>query len=472
MRSADWKSLLEVTEKLAVRHIEGLDARPVAATASRAELRARLDGPLPLAPQDPEDVVRALSSALEDGVVGSPSGRYFGFVIGGSVPAAMAADWLVSAWDQNAGGDAVAPGVMVVEEIAARWLTELFGLPAGTSVGFVTGGQMANTTCLAAARHGVLKRVGWDVDVDGLVGGPPVTVLATVDRHGTIDRALRLLGFGTARTVLIDTDDQARMRPDALRKALKTVTGPTIVCSQVGEIHTGALDPVGEIADLAHERDAWVHVDGAFGLWALLDDRLAEQTRGVERADSWSTDAHKWLNVPYDCGISFVADAAAHRGAFGATGAYLVYAQDARDAFNFNPELSRRARSVPVYAALRALGRDGVVDLVQRCCRYARRFAEVLSAADGIEVVNSVVLNQVSVRFGDDDGLTDAVVSAVQQDGTCWVGGSLFRGRRVMRISVVGWATDDSDVERSCDAILRAWDQVRVRADRGEALSL
>jgi glutamate/tyrosine decarboxylase-like PLP-dependent enzyme len=331
---------------------------------------------------------------------------------------------------------------------------------------------MANTTCLAAARHGVLKRVGWDVDVDGLVGGPPVTVLATVDRHGTIDRALRLLGFGTARTVLIDTDDQARMRPDALRKALKTVTGPTIVCSQVGEIHTGALDPVGEIADLAHERDAWVHVDGAFGLWALLDDRLAEQTRGVERADSWSTDAHKWLNVPYDCGISFVADAAAHRGAFGATGAYLVYAQDARDAFNFNPELSRRARSVPVYAALRALGRDGVVDLVQRCCRYARRFAEVLSAADGIEVVNSVVLNQVSVRFGDDDGLTDAVVSAVQQDGTCWVGGSLFRGRRVMRISVVGWATDDSDVERSCDAILRAWDQVRVRADRGEALSL
>jgi glutamate/tyrosine decarboxylase-like PLP-dependent enzyme len=461
MRRTDWSSLLADTAKLATAHLEGLDERPVGTTVAADELRTRLDVPLPRAPQRAEDVVRSLADGLDGGLVGSPGGRYFGFVIGGALPVAVAADWLVTAWDQNAGADAVAPGAMVVEEVAARWLVELFGLPSGTSVGFVTGGQMANTTCLAAARHAVLRSAGWDVERDGLHGAPRVTVLAGADRHSTIDRSLRLLGLGTADTIVIDTDDQARMEPAALARALAQVDGPAVVCSQVGEIHTGALDPVGALAAIAPERGAWLHVDGAFGLWALLDDRLAEQTRGIERADSWSTDAHKWLNVPYDCGISFVADETAHRGAFGATGAYLVFAEQARDAFNYNPELSRRARSVPVYAALRSLGRDGVVDLVQRCCAHARTFAATLAQSEGVEILNDVVLNQVSVRFGGDDALTDAVIASVQRDGTCWVGGSVFRGRRVMRISVVGWATDDADVQLSADAILRTWESIR-----------
>jgi glutamate/tyrosine decarboxylase-like PLP-dependent enzyme len=456
----DWKRPLGEAFDQALAYLEGLPARPVAGRAGPAELRAALGGPLPERPLDPREVVAELATAAEPGVVASSSGRYFGFVVGGATPAALAADWLTSAWDQNAGLYVLGPAASVVEEVAGAWLAELLGLPAGVSMGMVTGAQMANFTGLASALHELLARAGWDLESDGLWGAPRVRVLAGQGRHGTIDRALRFLGVGTAAVEEVDADDQGRMLPAALGSALERGSGPAVVCAQLGNVNSGAMDPVGEICRLAHEHGAWVHVDGAFGMWAAASPRLRPLVAGVERADSWATDAHKWLNVPYDSGLVFCAHPEAHRAAMGVRAGYLIHGDDGqRDPLDYNPDHSRRARGFAVYAAIRALGRRGVAELVERCCALAARFAERLAAADGVEVLNRVVLNQVLVRFlaagGDHDTHTRRVVERVQQDGTCWMSGTTWQGRAAMRISVSNWSTDEADVDRSVAAILR-----------------
>jgi glutamate/tyrosine decarboxylase-like PLP-dependent enzyme len=372
----------------------------------------------------------------------------------------LAADWLTSAWDQNAGLYVLGPAASVVEEVAGEWLAELFGLPVGMSVGYVTGAQMANFTGLAAALHEVLRRAGWDLATGGLWGAPRVRVLAGAGRHGTIDRALRFLGVGTSAIVEVDADRQGRMQPAALAAALQQGSGPAIVCAQVGNVNSGAIDPVGEICTIAHEHDAWVHVDGAFGLWAGASPRLRPLVAGVELADSWATDAHKWLNVPYDSGLIFCAHPDAHRAAMGIRAGYLMHsAGDERDALDYGPEHSRRARGFAIYAAIRALGREGIADLVERCAAFASRFAERLAAADRVEVLNDVILNQVLVRFlaadGDHDAHTRRVIERVQHDGTCWMSGTTWQGQAAMRISVSNWSTDQADVDRAVAAILR-----------------
>ena len=460
MEAPDWKGPLGEALDHALGYLEGLPARPVTSRASLAEMRAALGGPLPEQPLEPREVIAALATAAEPGVVASSSGRFFGFVIGGATPAALAADWLTSVWDQNAGLYILGPAAGVVEEVAGGWLAELLGLPAGVSVGFVTGAQMANFSALAIALREVLRRAGWDVESAGLWGAPRLRVLAGQGRHGSIDRALRFLGVGGAAIVPVDCDDQGRMRTAALRSALDQGKGPAIVCAQVGNVNSGAVDPVGEICEVAHQHGAWVHVDGAFGMWAAASPRLRPLVTGVELADSWATDAHKWLNVPYDSGLVFCAHPEAHRAAMGIRAGYLIHGNgEERDALDYNPEFSRRARGFAVYAAIRALGREGVATLVERCCGLARRFAERLAADDGVEVLNEVVLNQVLVRFraadGDHDAHTRRVVERVQQDGTCWMSGTTWRGRAAMRISVSNWSTDEADVDRSVAAILR-----------------
>jgi glutamate/tyrosine decarboxylase-like PLP-dependent enzyme len=400
----------------------------------------------------------------DSGLVASGGPRYFGFVIGGALPVAVAADWLVSAWDQNGGGFVASPALSVVEEAAAAWVRELLRVSATSGVGFVTGGQMANFTCLAAARHAVLRDAGWDVEEYGLQGAPRVRVLAGECAHVTIGVACRLLGLGH-RVEVVPADDQGRMRPDALRSVLAAGdTGPTIVCAQAGEIHTGAFDPFPDIARSCRERRAWLHIDGAFGLWAAASPTRRRLLAGAEQADSWATDGHKWLNVPYDCGIAIVADRQAHRAAMTSTSAYVpAHADDMPYGFDCAPEFSRRARGVTVYAALRQLGRAGLANLVDRCCDHARLIADRLAAEPGIDIINDVVLNQVLVRFGDDDALTHAVIEQVQRDRNCWLASSTFRGRFVMRISIVGWQTTTDDVHRSADAIITAAQQVRSR---------
>jgi glutamate/tyrosine decarboxylase-like PLP-dependent enzyme len=457
----DWKAPLGEAFDRALMYLEGLPDRPVRSTASLAELRATLGGPLPEEPAESREVIAALAAAAEPGVVPSSSGRFFGFVVGGATPAAVAADWLTSVWDQNAGLYVLGPAASVVEEVAGAWLAELLGLPRQVSVGFVTGAQLANTTGLAAARYEMLRRVGWDTEVAGLCGAPRLQVIAGQGRHGTIDRALRLLGLGTASIVEVEMDAQGRMQLAALRRALEQDDGPAIVCTQVGNVNTGAVDPVGEICDVAHGHGAWVHVDGAFGLWAAASPRLRRLVAGVERADSWATDAHKWLNVPYDSGLVFCAHPEAHRAAMGVRASYLVHGSDGqRDALDYNPEHSRRARGFAVYAAIRALGRSGIAEMVERCCAMAQRFAEQLAAADGVEVLNEVVLNQVLVRLhapdGDNDGHTYRVLERLQHDGTCWMSGTVWKGQAAVRISVSNWSTSPDDVDRSVAAMLRA----------------
>ena len=355
---------------------------------------------------------------------------------------------------QNAGLYAASPAAAVVEDITADWLVELFGLPATTSVGFVTGAQMANYTGLAAARHEVLRRVGWDVERDGLIGAPPIRVLAGAERHDTIDRALRFLGLGTSCIQPIAVDDQGRMRADALAEALNSTQTPTIVCAQAGNVNTGAFDPIAEICDMAHAQGAWVHVDGAFGLWAAVSPALRHLVDGIARADSWATDAHKWLNVPYDSGLVLCRHPEPHRAAMSIKAAYLIHDEHGeRDSLDYNPEFSRRARGIPVYAAIRALGREGIAEIVDRCHAMARRFADTL-AQNGVAVLNEVVLNQVLVRFGDDDALTRLVIERVEQEGTCWMSGTTWQGKAAMRISVTNWTTSESDIDRSAAAVL------------------
>ena len=460
MNEADWKGPLGEAFEEALAYLEGLPSRRVASYIELSTLRKALGGPVPDRPMEPREVVADLVAAVDPGVVASGSGRFFGFVIGGANPAALAADWLTSAWDQNAGLYVLGPAASVVEEVAGEWLAELFGLPVGMSVGFVTGAQMANFTGLAAALHEVLRRAGWDLATGGLWGAPRVRVLAGAGRHGTIDRALRFLGVGTSTIVEVDADRQGRMQPAALAAALQQGSGPAIVCAQVGNVNSGAIDPVGEICTIAHEHDAWVHVDGAFGLWAGASPRLRPLVAGVELADSWATDAHKWLNVPYDSGLIFCAHPDAHRAAMGIRAGYLMHsAGDERDALDYGPEHSRRARGFAIYAAIRALGREGIADLVERCAAFASRFAERLAAADRVEVLNDVILNQVLVRFlaadGDHDAHTRRVIERVQHDGTCWMSGTTWQGQAAMRISVSNWSTDQADVDRAVAAILR-----------------
>jgi glutamate/tyrosine decarboxylase-like PLP-dependent enzyme len=453
--------LLAQASARAVEYLDSLPERPVGATASADQLHQALGGPLPQGPGDPSEVLAQLAKGAEPGLVASAGPRFFGFVFGGSLPVALAADWLASAWDQNAFSFVASPAGAVVEDVAAGWLRELFGLPPTASAGFVTGCTMANFTCLAAARHEVLARTGWDVERDGLQGAPPVNLVVGEERHVTVDAALRYLGLGAGRALVVPADDQGRMRPDALLRQLDRCQGPTVVCAQAGNVNTGAVDPLGPICAAAHARGAWVHVDGAFGLWAAASPALRPLLDGVELADSWATDAHKWLNVPYDAGLAFVAQPSAHQAATGKFARYLPAGQAGeRDNANLVPEASRRARGFPTWAALRTLGAAGVAELVERCCAHARRFAEQLAAAPGVEVLNEVVLNQVLVRFldpgGDHDARTRAVVGRLQRDGTTWFGGTTWQGRGAMRISVCNWSTSTADVDRSVAAILRA----------------
>jgi glutamate/tyrosine decarboxylase-like PLP-dependent enzyme len=448
-------ALLHATAERAAAYLEAVPDAPVGPRQNDPDaLRAALGGALPAAGADAEAVLGALAAAVEPGLMQSQSPRFFGFVFGGAMPAALAADWLASAWDQNACLYVAAPAAAIAEEVVGGWLGELLGLPADASFALTTGCQMAHATCLAAARHAVLARAGWDAEAGGLQGAPHVRVLTGAQRHVTVDRAVRLLGLGTDALVLVDVDAAGRMRPTALREALATHDGPTIVVTQAGDVNTGGFDPLEQVVEAAHAVGAWVHVDGAFGLWAAASPARAHLTAGAGGADSWATDAHKWLNVPYDAGLAFCAHPAEHRAALSAGAAYL--APGARDGLDWAPEASRRARAFAVWAALRALGRDGAAELVERCCACATCFAELLGAEQGVEVLNDVVLNQVLVRFEDDDAATDAVIAAVQADGTCWLGGTTWRGRRAMRISVSNWATTLSDVERSAEAILAA----------------
>jgi len=451
----DTRALLQRTAELASDFLESLDDRPIFPSASAAELREALGGPLPDEPTDPEDVLERLAAVADSGIVAIPSGRYFGFVIGGGLPAALAADWLTSAWDQNAGLYVGGPAASVVEQVVREWVTDLLGLPDDASIGLVTGTQMGSVTALAAARFRVLERAGWDVTRDGLAGGPRIRVLVGGQRHVTIDRALRLLGLGAPEVVA--PDDQGRMNVTALREALRNGGGPTIVCAQAGEVNTGAFDSFGEIADLAAEHGAWLHVDGAFGLWAAASPKLRPLVRGVERADSWITDAHKWLNVPYDSALVLCADPEAHRAAMTASASYLIQddTRAVRDQVDWVPEFSRRARGFAVYAALRSLGRSGLAELIERTCECARRFADGVADLEGVEVLNDVVLNQVLFRFETDER-TDRILREVQDAGEVWMSGTTWDGRRAIRISVSNWQTTDEEIDLALEAFRTA----------------
>ena len=408
---------------------------------------------MPDGPIDPADVIDLLADGVEPGLMAMGSGRFFGWVIGGTLPAALGADWLTSAWDQNNGMRFATPGTVAAEEAAATWVLDLLGLPDTADVGFVTGGTMANFTGLAAARQQVLENVGWDLDRLGLSGAPRVRVLVGAERHITIDLALRYLGLGEPQVV--PADDQGRISADALGAALDGTEVPTIVCLQAGNLHSGAFDPLGAACDLAHEHGAWVHVDGAFGLWAAASPHLRHLVDGHDGADSWATDAHKTLNVPYDCGIVVVAHPDALRKAMGAQSSYLVRTEGPGDPLEKVPELSRRARGVPVWAALRSLGRSGVSDLVDLLAHNAGALATGIADIEGAEIVNDVVFTQVCATFGDDER-TREVTARLLADGTAWMSGSRWRDRDVLRVSVSNWSTDDNDVAASVDAVRRA----------------
>jgi glutamate/tyrosine decarboxylase-like PLP-dependent enzyme len=461
---------LERARGHALRYLSSVDTRHVGTRASRSALLATLGGALPAAPSSSADVIDVLAAGADPGIVATVGPRYFGFVTGGVHPAALAADWLVSAWDQNPSLYVLSPAAAVIEDVAVAWVLEALGLPAGASVGFATGAQMANMTALAAGRHDVLRRVGWDVEAHGLQDAPRIHVVVGAEAHLSIFASLRFLGFGAATVRRVAADDQGRMRPDALEQELDRCDGPTIVCAQAGHVATGAFDPFDAIVSIAHRRGAWVHVDGAFGLWAAASPLLRGLAAGVERADSWATDAHKWLNVPYDCGIVICAHSSAHRAAMSQFASYLVRGgEEERNGMDWVPEASRRARAVPVYATLRALGRRRLAELVERCCALASRMAATLRHEPGIEILNDVVLNQVLVRCGRD---TAAVIARVQQEGVCWLGGTEWNGRPAMRISISSWRTTEEDIDRSAESIVRSHRAVNLeRSSADERLS-
>jgi len=452
--TSDLEALFGRAARAAAEHRDTVADRPVA-PGTREEAWAAFDGELPEGHTPPEQVLDDLLAAADGALVGTVGPRYFGFVIGGASPASSAADILTTGWDQNGFNPVLSPAAEAAERAAGGWVKELLGLPGGASVGFVTGAQAANTVGLAVGRHRVLEEAGWDVERDGLLGAPRLRVVAGADRHATIDRSLRLLGLGTASVVPVDTDAQGALDVTGLAAALNIEGGPTIVCLQAGNVNTGASDDFAAAIPMARERGAWVHVDGAFGLWAAASPRHAEQVRGVEQADSWSTDAHKWLNVPYDSGLAIVADAQAHGRTLAYTADYL--AGSGRADFSLGDlvlDSSRRARGFAVWAALRELGRSGVADLVDRCCALARRMADRLTDG-GATIHNDVVLNQVLVGFGD-LSRTDTVIEEVQRDGTCWLGGTTWHGQRLIRVSVSNWSTTEADIDLSAAAILAA----------------
>ena len=461
------RELLQRAHELASRYLDDVGTRHVGGLATRASLIEALGGPLPDAAADPLIVLDDLVDHADAGIVASAGPRYFGFVTGGAVPVTVAAEWLASAWDQNTCLYVMSPAMLVMEDVVAGWTLELLGFPRHAGVGFVTGCHMANFTCLAAARHEVLRRAGWNVETQGLQRAPRVRVMVGGEAHITAIGALRYLGFGSDELEAIDVDDQGRMRADALETALKDASGPTfakamagrptIVCTQAGNVSTGASDPFEAIVAAAHARGAWVHVDGAFGLWAAAVPELRTQVTGIEQADSWATDAHKWLNVPYDSGIAIVADAAPHRAAMGLKASYLQRgADEERVGMDWVPDSSRRARILPLYALFRALGRDGIADIIRRNCALARRMAAALSQAPGVTILNDVVLNQVLVQFTNDD-ITQQVIAKVQADGTCWAGGAFWQGKHAMRISVSNWSTTEADIDQSATAILACY---------------
>ena len=456
------EELLMRTQRHATEFLNGLDDRPVGATATLGELRRRLAVPLTARGMDAGRVVDDLVAATAGGHLGSAGSRFFAWVIGGALPSALAADWLVSTWDNNATLYACGPASAVVEEIAGVWVKDILRLPAAASFAFTTGCQMAHVTCLAAARHALLRDRGWDVELSGLGGAPRIRVLSTEHRHGSITRALRLLGMGSDCLVPLDTDSRSRLAPETLRAALRESDAPTVVVLDAADLNVGAIDPFAELIPLAKDGGAWVHVDGAFGLWARASERYKSLADGVERADSWATDAHKWLNTPKDIGIAVVADVPAHRAAMGITAAYLSADGDARDALDWTPDWTRRARGFPVYAALRELGRDGVANLVDRCCDYADKLTLGLSALPGVELIARPSLNQGLVRFldgrpdatpADHDARTDWAIKAINREGTAFFSGTTWKGRRAMRISVVNWRTNADAVERTLKAV-------------------
>ena len=443
------RALLNLTAETAARYLETLEDRSVAPSQEALAGLAELDEPLPELPMEPKGVLETLDRIGSPATTGMAGRRYFGFVIGGSLPAALAANWLAGAWDQCPGLFAASPIGTVLEEISLGWLLDVLKLPAGSGGAFVTGATMANFTALAAARHAVLARNGWDVEADGLFGAPPITVVVGDEVHPSVIKALGMLGLGRSRVVRVPVDGQGRV----LAAEMPRLSGPAIVCMQAGNVNTGAFDPAAEICARSHSSGAWVHVDGAFGLWAAASPQYAHLVEGFKDADSWATDAHKWLNVPYDSGLAFVRNSAALKSAMSVTAAYLPQGEH-REPSQYTPELSRRARGVEIWAALKSLGRPGLADLIQRNCRQARRFAEALRNG-GCEILNEVVLNQVLVSFGE-AARTRQVIERVQLDGTCWCGPTEWQGRAAMRISVSSWATRDEDVERSVAAILRA----------------
>jgi len=464
-RLSPFKPALERAVSHALAHLESLDQLPVCASATLDELRARLDRPLTEQGRDAVTVIDELVRDVAGGILGNAGGRFFGWVIGGSLPAALAADWLVSTWDQNAAIHACGPAVAVMEEIAGRWLKDLLGLPSHASFAFTTGSQLAHVTALAAARNALLARCDWDVERRGLAGAPPIRVLSSQERHGSIERAVRLLGLGTENTIDLPVDSTGRLAVDTLAAALEaTPRVPTIVILQAGDLHLGAFDPFNELVPLAHRYHAWVHVDGAFGLWVNVSPKRRHLLEGVERANSWTTDGHKWLNVPYDGGYVFVADPEAHLKSISHRTSYTTLVEGARDQIDWNPEWSRRARGVTTYAAIRQLGRQGIADLIDRTCHYARVLVTRIGDLPGVEVMWAPTVNQGLVRFlspkpgaaaVDHDARTDEVIARIVRSGEAFFGGTTWRGARCMRVSVCNWQTSDADIERAVGAVQR-----------------
>ncbi len=442
-------TLLRDAANRSIRYLHDLERRSVAPTPSAIAGLSAFDEPVPAHASDPAATLRLLDEAGSPATMGMAGPRFFGFVIGGSLPAALAANWLTNSWDQNSAYYRATPGTAHIEQVALRWLLDVLALPREATGAFVTGATVANLCALAAARHAVLQRAGWNVEAQGLFGAPPITIIVGEEVHPSVTKSLGVLGLGRSRVVKVPVDGQGRMRLEKL----PAISGPTIVCVQAGNVNTGAFDPVAEICTAAHAAGAWVHVDGAFGLWAAAAPSRAHLCAGIADADSWATDAHKWLNVPYDSGLAFVRDPHALQAAMAITAEYLPTQTEQRNPCDYTPELSRRARGVEVWAALRSLGRAGLAELIERNCAQARRFAEKLSAAD-CEILNDVVLNQVLVAFGDAER-TKRVIQGIQDDGTCWAGITVWQGRTAMRISVSSWATTEADVDVSVAAMLR-----------------
>ena len=460
---AERVALLSRTNQLANEFLDGVADRPVARPVDFAALLSEMRGDgLPTQGFDAMQIVEELAALADEAVVATAGPRYFGFVVGGALPVALASDWLTATWDQNGAFFAHSPLAAAAEQIAGTWLIDLFGLSSESSVGFVTGGTMANFTGLAAGRDALLRAVGWDVEKQGLLGAPPITVVTSDESHMSVFAGLQMLGLGSERVVRVPADEQGRMRSDELGRMLHGIQTPILVCAQAGNVNTGSFDPFAEIVDCLRDHQSWLHVDGAFGLWAATSRAHRALTRGIELADSVATDCHKWLNVPYDCGLIFVRDAAAHLTAMSLNAPYYVTkGASERDNCDWVPEASRRARGFTVYAALRFLGRNGVSDLIERCCRLARRMAERLAKESRVTILNDVVLNQVLVRFAaptpdvSDNEFTAEVIRRVQADGTCWLGGTTWHGMHAMRISISNWSTTEEDIDASADAIIR-----------------